>query len=750
MSVACQIIRDSSGNISGVTQPSGKESVLFNQLAQKFGGNGTKALQYWGIIHTPDFKDYYRDSDVEPDISVVLRYAEDINTPEATAEDVIAAVGLLERVGMNSTDFIRMTEKKLVTDGALDISEQSLKDAAMFSDSESSAITANPTRLKAFINILNKLRYRLQDLVFGTTDSQYEDRPIDMANADRSGVGEYSGLEPIHSELAETLAGVKDPMLFEDKVNELRHTWVKDKFATDETFRRNFFNTYSNLSRTPVFEEVDGQIVFKQFSKEFEEYLETLPVGKDNVEFSTKIALLANADAEVWAETIDSIKEVLKQIEVLGADLGIDLTGITDIAESRDKVLEVIVPAKILTDRLRMGSVPANQVRALLEPVLAFQGAFPEGTQWTFNNVTGYNTDNVVQFSSIKSEEELFQEYGFVKLENGLYTRMNQATSLEDAIETIIDVAIESDRNTIPKVLFPKSVMKNGELVPSKLESKREVVAAHMSRVLAEAIPEFMDAAAIQNHKTAAEITLHKVLLNAQPRNESTPTMEEIRIISEIDNDNYLVSDFKADFRQFILSEKVKDSVLYNRVLKHFRVSREGIKIEDYDSKVMESLRVLAEMNPMIKNLKNYSYISRNSEINSIFVKNPLPIRNDLKLDFTKREYRNLYVNYPKALPLFNGSVTTTNNHLFTRETNVPFLRTNQGAYELMKEEDGVSYYKMLPDATSSPYMMLNLAPAPLMQETTLAKDTKGTTPKISHLMSKSEASKLQNEIDCA
>lgn len=61
--MACQVVRDSKGEIQQVLAPNGKESILFNDILENVKDN-EEALRYWAQVYTPQFKEWFGNSKV--------------------------------------------------------------------------------------------------------------------------------------------------------------------------------------------------------------------------------------------------------------------------------------------------------------------------------------------------------------------------------------------------------------------------------------------------------------------------------------------------------------------------------------------------------------------------------------------------------------------------------------------------------------------------------------------------------------
>lgn len=61
--MACQVVRDSKGEIQQVLAPNGKESMLFNEIAV-YTKNKEQALSKWAQVYTPQFQEWFKDSKV--------------------------------------------------------------------------------------------------------------------------------------------------------------------------------------------------------------------------------------------------------------------------------------------------------------------------------------------------------------------------------------------------------------------------------------------------------------------------------------------------------------------------------------------------------------------------------------------------------------------------------------------------------------------------------------------------------------
>lgn len=167
----------------------------------------------------------------------------------------------------------------------------------------------------------------------------------------------------------------------------------------------------------------------------------------------------------------------------------------------------------------------------------------------------------------------------------------------------------------------------------------------------------------------------------------------------EAENQDYLESEFIADFHVKTLKEKKKNSTAYSEFFSNFAIDRDGIRLVNNDPITLRNIQPYLEDNP---NLVRYFNLKKNRE--SLV---PAEELDTYVVDEVFRQY--YYSNYPTALRPFKGNYQATSNldsdfgefeyaeNTIVAESKAPFIRTSQGVYEYVMGSGRKALYLKLP-----------------------------------------------------
>jgi hypothetical protein len=198
-----------------------------------------------------------------------------------------------------------------------------------------------------------------------------------------------------------------------------------------------------------------------------------------------------------------------------------------------------------------------------------------------------YKGLNVVSLNSRKTDAELYSEHGLIKLEEGLYHKVQRMDDTMAAYEYLYRQLVDG-KMTIPSQYITVKDYKNPNNKVEVLRGITNYVNARETGI----VSEFQE-----------EISLYQLVFDHNPIQK-----QDFRKLSTIrTNEEYLKGDFVSDFFNYVLDEKLKDSPIYREVLSKFRFKNSDIEIDGYISS-LNGIEMQQELEDYLKLKKGTSY----------------------------------------------------------------------------------------------------------------------------------------------
>lgn len=274
-------------------------------------------------------------------------------------------------------------------------------------------------------------------------------------------------------------------------------------------------------------------------------------LNSSTVEVEESFDYLNSVNEQVWDESIENIRGVIKGIEKDLIKHNIDVIGLHNKAEDRASVLHTLLSV------VNMMQNPTSE--AAIDDFLINRGAIIENTQESeavIERQQKLEGLNILHIETSLSDAEMFDRHGLVKVGDSLYHQTN--------IDT--DIAYDNlyERFVRGEFVIPSDYLNVED--PFDIANRTEVI---------EAIKEYVkgrDTGIKANNYE--NVSLAQVIFGYGKYEGNRPTN------FNVENHEYLQTDFVSDFYQYILEEKLKNSVVYNDVLKHFNISDTDINLE--------------------------------------------------------------------------------------------------------------------------------------------------------------------------
>lgn len=676
MAINCQVIKDNQGNIINVEAPNGNTSILYSEL-KNITNNQDVALNLWSYSYTDDFNE-----------------VEDYQKRDYNGEHLVSTV-------LNNITTTKVLESN---------SNLSKEDVAEIQKTK--ALTL-PDVL-SLPNISNDIKDRIK---------------VHLAqNKPKEDIEQVLSIKETPTQPFKELVGIKDRTIFDKKVQSLSDPNFIDKYNSNIDFADTEFEKHSSLQKIEVFSEIDGELVQEFENDTYQDLINSLKPRQSNISIASNIEFLNGIEEEVWYESAKEISEVLKDIQTKTINLGIDTTSLLNDYETKTKteIINYLNSVSSLTSLLYFNTFTDQDIRDFAEIHNQYNNIITTPKEQIILE-TEYS---VAQINTSLSEKEMFDKFGYIKVENNLYQKVDKT---EDYLENLYELSINENNPLPQEAFYPTAFTAQNEFKVERVSKpeNKEAIKENIKRYLSSQIKE----------ETSLDIVAYKIAFGHLNNRDETPKVNP-KIIEFIKEDiSYLTGEFLSDLKVETLKEKLKDSVFYNKVLKHLEIGNKGITL-----KPTANLKEIEFYTPKNHKLIQYSYISKDSQINNIFAPKVI---SDLS-ETTPKILRNLYINNPTLIEKYKGEYVTTDDNKVKVHNKVDnFIRINSTVLEKVGEKDGAAYYQpilgqynemfTLKDETLSSPGYYN------PKETTITKDNliKEYTP-----ISKSEINEISEDID--
>jgi len=825
MGIACQLIKDTSGNIVNVEAPNGNDSLLYRSLLNTLNDE-TTAINLWSYSYTDEFNE-----------------AEAYQPKDRNGEHLPRTIFN----NISSTNLLESSKELKKSDVAL-IQETKAK-----------------TLLEALKeNIPSEVKERIK---------------VHLAQ-DKANIKEIEELLNSQTEnpqeIIKDLVGIKNRQNFDKKVQDVAPPQYIEKYNSNLEFADQEYNKYSSMQLIEVYNEKDGQLVEVLENDTEQDLFNSLKPGISNVSVASNIEFLSEIGEEVWYESEKEIKNILKDIQTKTINIGVDTTSIVEDfnSKTRTEILNYLNSVSSLTSLLYLDMQTDEDISNFAQ----IHNEYNKITSTPKTQAIPETEYSVAQIYTNLSEIEMFENFGYIKVGQNLYQKVDKE---EDFLENIYELAVSEINSSLEfKAEYNKyfeyisineiekykefnredekkwgsadnsleelveDIKKNGIKTPITLQidsnnnalivegntrlaaakklgiknipvrivrdsfgsiNKQKTVKIGRQRSLGEMRVFYPNVKLINIEESAAsfgfspvEQKTQQILPNqafyptafnnkgefkvekvSKPENkeaikqdiktylesktsedtnlpivafktafghpitkttEPTPSPIYQEILNSVKEDvAYLTGEFLSDLKIETLKEKLKDSVLYNKVLKHLDVNERGIEL-----KPTANLKEIQFYTPKNHKFIQYTYISKNPQINSIFAPN---IVTDL-IEKTPKFLKNLYVNNPKMLPNYKGE------YILTDDGKVKILNKADNFIRIgstLLERVAPNYYQEIEGQSDSLFFIkddsLNDTFAYTSKESTITKEAGEI--KLNNVASKKEIEEAQDEIDC-
>lgn len=591
--------------------------------------------------------------------------------------------------------------KTFFPNGYFEIRTDLLFNSKLYSKGEAMYVLEHPevqSNLQSFFEKIRKEYLSNNTYLENTINNNYFDEELIQYGDKIDDLGKVQIEDPIEVEnyFKENLAGISNREVFDGIVKRLdKYPSFKQRYSYDKDFANQIFRKYSSMSK--IFR---AQIIKDEFSprvkgSRFATMYETLQFSNKGMEVAQDTAFLNRLDDYVWSSEQRDVKAILKEIETKLVDYNIDVIGLSDLYDRKNKseFIDFLNKINTFTEKVSNNTHSIKDISQLSQDIDNFFGR-SASYEKVFKKVSDTNKGKtLVELTSEKDDLSLFEQHGFVKTSEGYYQKVSVENTLEEAYDRATDVIIQNPSLINGSNFKHLSFYKDGKFDEVAIldEVNRSAVKDALKTYFKKRANELNDPNLKNRTETAQKWTIYK-LMNKNPMNtEKLPNFvqEEVKFQNYNGNYHYLTNNFHSDFQNYILKNKLDNTELYKNVLKYFEVNENGISLNTENNTIKQRIRNSYITDQTFENLKQYSIISKNKTMQDLF-----EFENDgVRRHNAAENQRYYYSNNFSQMESFKGDYEVSGNTLVANNSSDNFIRVKEGLFERVGQTNGVYVY---------------------------------------------------------
>lgn len=591
--------------------------------------------------------------------------------------------------------------KTFFPNGYFEIRTDLLFNSKLYSKGEAMYVLEHPgvqSNLQSFFEKIRKEYLSNNTYLENTINNNYFDEELIQYGDKIDDLGKVQIEDPIEVEnyFKENLAGISNREVFDGIVKRLdKYPSFKQRYSYDKDFANQIFRKYSSMSK--IFR---AQIIKDEFSprvkgSRFATMYETLQFSNKGMEVAQDTAFLNRLDDYVWSSEQRDVKAIFKEIESKLVDYNIDVIGLSDLYDRKNKseFIDFLNKINTFTEKVSNNTHSVKDILQLSQDIDNFFGR-SASYEKVFKKVSDTNKGKtLVELTSEKDDLSLFEQHGLVKTSEGYYQKVSVENTLEEAYDRATDVIIQNPSLINGSNFKHLSFYKDGKFDEVAIldEVNRSAVKDALKTYFKKRANELNDLNLKNRTETAQKWTIYK-LMNKNPVNtEKLPNFvqEEVKFQNYNGNYHYLTNNFHSDFQNYILKNKLDNTELYKNVLKYFEVNENGISLNTENNTIKQRIRNSYITDQTFENLKQYSIISKNKTMQDLF-----EFENDgIRRHNAAENQRYYYSNNFSQMESFKGDYEVSGNTLVANNSSDNFIRVKEGLFERVGQINGVYVY---------------------------------------------------------
>lgn len=611
--------------VAQVTDERGNPSQLYSEVLS-FVRDQDLALDVWATAYTEDFGNKGEQASV---YELVKYFDSKVASESRLSEsEKFEVKDFMIRNGINSLNNLHKTLTKIFKPlGVFYIDARAAVNSGLYSQDEIKNIDADKIQ-----DLLLKIEGQLaiEDIVVQPEAVVQEYKNTDVVTA--FGAHPKMSQQEIDREIIKTVTDFSNPEAFRSQIQELPLPEFVDRFMSDEKFATDTMERFRGLKKVPVLSFVGGQLSTEN-NKVYTTVRNTVLTNVNNISIEAEIEYLESIDQDIWDENPEAVAEILREVEKTFASVNIDVIGIADNAHKREEVMRLLEDANNMLQKTTDVAIMnfADSYKAIMPSEESVELVKLD------DRYSGYN---IVSVKSRKSDSELFEKYGLIKIADGIYHKVDQRADINPIKDYIYEEFV-AGRIQIPSKFILTKDLKNK---PEVLEGISRFLMSRPVNV------------SVQNREL---YSAYQVAFDHAPAENKTNHVSGLTEIKT--NEDYLKTSFIADFYGYILEEKLKNSDVYRSTLSKFEINDRDITLKETIESI-DNIKYSEE-------LADYIRLKKDSDMKYL-VKPSEFVSEDL-----------LPINFPETVREYDGNMIIDGEYVITEPTSRDYVKVNGELY---------------------------------------------------------------------
>lgn len=646
MGLRCQITyRKGKAN---VVNENGTPSVLYRDALELTENQG-KALDIWATASLDEFENLTGKKNINDEVKLneVLQFYNVLKTQET---ELSAAEFFETKEFMKNNGFTRLSELRSVLNNIFrKDSKTAFPKESIVANRLYSAEEIKTLDLKKINSLINKIDNRLltEDVVVEPDKNTEKFKNTEVKTL--FGTYEIVSQKALDKAIEETLVDFTEEAFY-DKIQELAFPDFVEKFYSNRPFANSVMARFKGIRKLPILTIQNDNLVNSK-TNTYSTVKNTLRSDINKNLVLAELDYLNSIDLETWNENSVEIQGILGEVEESMVELNIDVIGIKALYKSREDVIA------LLSNLNNLLNSPTEQ--NIIDFAQAHDQLIPKKENYSVEKLPAvYDGLTVVKLYTEKTDNELFERFGLIRIAPNTYHKINRSSTTTDLYEYLYN-EVREDRLKIPSEILLEPDYKDILNKVRVLEGISRFANLRDSRI----ISQFQE-----------EISLYQLVFNHQSL-DKLDVKTDMSLLTNIETDeNYLKEGFVSDFYNYILREKLKNSITYKNALVSFEVNDRDIVLREPIESI-ENLEYSQELSDYIKLKKDVDmkYLVETQDVN---------VLDDL-----------LYVNKPELAPEATGVFSIDKEYLITGSNQLSFLRARGKLYRKAIANPNVSLY---------------------------------------------------------
>jgi hypothetical protein len=672
MGLKCQISYSNTGQAI-VTNSTGNISKLYTD-ALALTQNQDAALNIWASAFTPEFEQTFGKAaeGTEPSVLQVVKFYQSLKQLDGrlTTSEVFEAKQMMRSAGIRSLSDLSATLKDIFLYGDIPtVDTQRAIESGLFLPEDLPNID-----LPKVVDFITRLEGETlyNDFEVEPENSQIKYR--NTANKNVLGASEFVTIEQIDAEIIDLIDDFQSEDEFYGKIQELPYTDFVARFYEDTAFAQDFMSRFNGMAKVPVGEEVNGEIVVENVTTTAKTVKNTILDGLDDLDINADISFINSIADNVWDSNVEAVTEVVKEIESELATKNIDIIGLHRITTDKDTLVEILDAVATMVANPTVQNI--ENFAAIYDKTFLKQPA-----KKVVKVPTALQGLSLVSLTSPKTDQQLFEEHGLIKVGDNLYHKISLEADISDAYEYLYQ-QMQDGNFEIPYQYRTETNLNNKTGV---LQDIAEYVNGR-------------DTGLGYYNETAS---LYQLVFN-HPKIDTTKVVDDTTsALNTIRTDEvYLKTDFVSDFYGMILQEKIKDSAIYRNTLSK-------IGVTDNDLTITSDLIGDLTNIPMYQEFMDYMKLRKSADMKKYLPSTMYGDTNQALATY----------NFPQTIEQYTGPTAEVENVLVTAPIAEDFIRVGDNVYQKVKNSETASVFLRLKNNTNPTYYTTQPAFANFTQE---------------------------------